>query len=301
MARTPETSDGKTIVSLWPTEGSRKTIVTHNWADPTTWYSNSTQVLNESPSVITPELVYELAEDNIIDVTHGKVWEEDLSMTSYKFLLEGSTDGGTSWTPFAEEDPHVEEHTGANGDYVIDYDTGIITFHSAIAVGTSLRASYYYADLSTPGASTYILAPLPGKTLLLRKAEVQFTKDIVIGDTIAFETYGYADVFAPHLVNTFDPPGPLAPGTKIPISTTTYKTMRDYYNEANGAMPTYPALGGSGWRGIDQDVVVLQWDYAAMLPVSSAAGMEVRILLKHDQPFGGTYATATLYGLSEDE
>lgn len=67
------------------------------------------------------------------------------------------------------------------------------------------------------------------------------------------------------------------------------------------AQPTYPALGGSGWRGVNQPVVVFQWDYAALLPLQHAAGMEIRIFLEHDRPLGGSYVTATVYGLSEDE
>jgi len=300
MARTPTTLDGKTIVSLWPTEGSRKTIVSHNWTDPTTWYSNSIKVVNEAPSVVTPLLVYDLANDVIIDSYHAKLWEEDSTMTQYRVLLEVSTDGGTTWAPKVEEDPHIAETTqGAHGDFVVDYETGQITFHSALPSGTTVRVSYYYVDMDTPGASQFIVAPLPGKILQLRKAEVQFTTDLVITDTVHFETFGYVDVFAPQYLQSNG--GPYPSGTKIPIAKTCYKSMRDYYNEANGAQPTYPALGGAGFRGLVNDVVVLQWDYAAMLPISSAAGMEVRIYLVNDIPYGGEYSTATLYGLSENE
>lgn len=296
----PQTSDGKMIVSLWPTEGSRKTIISHNWADPSTWITFAKRITNESPNEITPGLVYEVTENHLIDTFHGKVWEEDGIDSSYRVLVETSSDGGSNWTARVEEDPHVAEATGGDGDYVVDYATGIITFHTTIG-SDDVRVSYYYADLSDPDASHFVIAPIPGKTLKLRKAEVQFTTDIELTDTVIFETRGYADVFAPHLLTTADPPGPFPPGTKIPIATTTYKTTQDYYNEANGAQPTYPALGGSGWRGVGKDVVVLQWDYAAVLPVSSAAGMEVHIFLEHNRPFGGTYATATVYGLSEDE
>ena len=134
---------------------------------------------------------------------------------------------------------------------------------------------------------------MPGKALKLVRAEVQFTTDVVLKDTVIFETFGYVDVFAPQLVNNVNPDYVTSfPSlTRIPINRTTYK----------GALPTYPALGGSGFRGVTQPTVVIQWDYAALLPISSAAGMEVRIYLEHGQPFDGTYATATLYGLSEDE
>lgn len=301
MARHPETSDGKPILSLWPTEGSRKTIISHNWTDPTTWISYAKQVTHETPTEVTPGLVFELANDYITDIYHGKIWEEDKLDSGYRVLVETSSDGGINWTERTEEDPHEAETTGsAHGDYVLDYTTGVLTFHSSIG-SDDVRVSYYYADLTDPNASHYVISPLPGKQLKLRRAEVQFTTDIELTDTVIFETMGFVDVFAPQLLTTATPPGPFPPGTKIPISQTIYKTMQDYYNEANGAQPTYPALGGSGWRGVNQGVVVLQWDYAAVLPISSAAGMEVHIYLPHNRPFGGTYATATVYGLSEDE
>ena len=45
------TADGKRIVSIWPTEGSRKTVITANWADKTTWYYSATHT---SDDVATP-------------------------------------------------------------------------------------------------------------------------------------------------------------------------------------------------------------------------------------------------------
>ena len=62
-----------------------------------------------------------------------------------------------------------------------------------------------------------------------------------------------------------------------------------------------PAIGGPGWRGCQVPITVFPWNYQAAMSLSSAAGMEIRINLEHDKPFGGSYATATLYCLSEDE
>jgi hypothetical protein len=77
--------------------------------------------------------------------------------------------------------------------------------------------------------------------------------------------------------------------------------MLDFQAESNGAMPVIPAIGGPSWRGIRHPIIVFPWDYAALLTLSSAAGMEIRIKLLHDVPFGGEFGTATLYCLSEDE
>lgn len=302
VPRGTRTSDGKPVVSLWPAEGSRTTIITHNWADPTTWYANSAVASGINLSASTALQVYDLEDDNIIDTYHAKVWEEDSLGTEYRFLCEVSHDGGTTWSGVAEEDPHVKDISGTNGDYVVDYAAGTISFHEPLASGTQVRA-FYRHSVCTPTGSNFVVTPSVGKSLKLTRAEVQFTTDVELKDTVVFQTYGYVDAFAPHLVNNIDPNyvTSFPSGTKIPISRTTYKGVRDYYNEANGALPTYPALGGDGFRGVVVPTVVIQWDYAAMLPLLSSAGMEVHIYLEHGEPFTGTYATATLYGLSEDE
>lgn len=295
MSRTGYTSDGKLIATTWPTEGSRKTIVTPNWCDKTTWHHEASQVTEETPTEFTSLTVYDLANTNVIDSYHGKLWSEEETLTAYRVLVETSPDG-TTWTPKTEEDPHVKHVTGQNGDYIIDYAAGRITFHSALPSGEQVRVSYWYAN-----GSCVIIEPLPGKKLSLVSAEAQFSDDIEMRDSITFQAWGYVDYFAPALLTTADPPGPYPPGTKIPISTTRYKTMMDFYNEANGAQPAYPALGGNNWRGVGTPVVVFQWDYAALMPLAHAAGMEVRICLEHEEQLGGTYATATIYALSEDE
>jgi hypothetical protein len=107
------------------------------------------------------------------------------------------------------------------------------------------------------------------------------------------------DYFAPQYLQANG--GPYPPGTKIPLGATVYKTMLDFQAESNGALPKIPAIGGSSWRGIQNEIIVFPWDYAALLPISFAAGMEIRLSLEHDAVFGGEFGTATLYCLSEDE
>ena len=146
-----------------------------------------------------------------------------------------------------------------------------------------------------------MLKPSAGKRLAIKSAEVQFSSDVEMSDTVIFHTYGYVDVFAPYLLTTATPPGPYPPGTLIPIQKTVYKTLHQFIDESNGANPPIPAIGGADWRGVQHPVTVFPWNYAAALPLSSAAGMEVRVFLEHDDEFGGSYSTATFYALSEDE
>jgi hypothetical protein len=287
----PKTSDGKPVVSIFPTEGSRKTLVSHNWCDKTTWYQESTRVVDEIPDALTPGVTYQLDNQFVIDTYHGKLWAEDDLLdadgNSYRVLVE--VDSGSGFESKEERDPHV----GSGGDFTLDYDTGTITFDPPIGLTDDVRVTYHYA-----GSSVFTIKPTEGKVLLLKSAEVQFSTDVNMLDTVKFVAYGYVDVFAPQLSSANG--GPIPTGTKIPVNTTTYKTMYDFQAESNGAMPTMPTLGGSGWRGIQHSFVVFSWNYAALLALYSNYGMEVRIYLEHDDAFTGEFATATVYALTED-
>jgi hypothetical protein len=272
----PRTPDGKAILSLWPTEGTRVTIVTHNWCDKTTWYQKSVHVASETPTPTTPGTLYTLAHQNVIDTYHGKLWAEDTLGYRVAVTVNGVTK--------AEQDPHNNA-----GDYVVNYVAGTVTFTPPIAVDAAVLVTYDYAT-----TSEFVIAPSPGKDLNIKAVETQFSVDVGMTDTVDFEAYGLVDVFAPQLM-----PG-VPSGTKIPLGKTRYKSMQDFQAESNGALPTIPAVGGSSWRGLTQPTVVFPWNYAAMMILKGAAGMEVRLRLQHDVPFTGEYATATIYGLSTD-
>lgn len=288
---TPRTSDGKPVVSMFPTEGTRTTLVTHSWTDRSTWYQKSTYVAQETPSVVTPGEMYQLAHYPVIDTFHGKLWDEnnliDANNCSYRVNVQINT--GSGWVTKAEQDPHTEA-----GDYLVDYHAGTIAFVPDIPTDAQVRVTYHYA-----GSSEFVMKPLPGKLLKIRTVEVQFSTDVIMTDTVLFIAYGYVDYFAPQYLQANG--GPYPSGTKIPLSTTRYKTMYDFQAESNGALPSIPAIGGDSWRGIKTGIMVFPWDYAAMTPLSYSAGMEVRIKLEHDMPFEGEFGTATMYCLSENE
>ena len=77
--------------------------------------------------------------------------------------------------------------------------------------------------------------------------------------------------------------------------------MQDFLNDSVRTYPQYKAFGGFGWRGMSADSCVMDWDYVSSTFLSSAAGMEIRISLEHDVEFGGTFATASIYCIVEDE
>ena len=189
-----------------------------------------------------------------------------------------------------EQDPHY----ASGGDYTVDYAAGRVTLLEAITPGVDvIEATYHHAT-----SSLFTIFPKAGTKLLVEQVEVQFSKSMQMLDSVVFTIFGYVDVFAPELSTANG--GEIPAGTKIPLGTILYKTMKDLMNDAQRAYPSYPALGGAGWRGIQEDTYVLDWDYLRGTLLVAAYGMELRCYLEHDSAFTG-YATATFYCSSESE
>lgn len=271
-------------------QDSRKTFYTHDWTDKTTWYTSSVRVANETATCNDGYYTtYFTSHAPVVDTYHGKITQEDFlkDADGYSYRVSVYVDGYQK----TEQDPH----TATGGDFVFDYDLGSITFSSALTIDNVVTVTYHKVV-----SSLFIVAPDPGKQLQVTFCECQFSGDVLINDSVVFQPYGLVDAFAPQYLTTNG--GPYPPGTKIPLGNpVVYKGMRDFYNDAVRAYPTYPALGGNGWRGMPQPGVVLDWDYVASTVLQSSKGLEIHISLQHDTVFGGTMATASFYCLVEDE
>jgi hypothetical protein len=279
----PVTSDGRLRVAGEKSDAAKKTIISHDWTDKTTWCEAAVRVVDEVASVDTPYTVYALAHTNVIDSYHGKFSQEDFMLDaagySYRAVVKVNDVAKT------EQDPHY----GTGGDYTVNYATGKVTFLSALQSTDVVKVTYHYAT-----SSVFTIKPEAGKALKLEFAEVQFSADVVLTDSVVFQPYGLVDVFAPQLM-----PG-VPSGTKIPLGNPViYKSVSDFQNDAVKAYPVYPVLGGSGWRGSPQPTIIFDWDYVSSTLLRSDYGMEIRLSLQHDEPFGGWFATSTLYCLSE--
>lgn len=275
-----KTADGVLRVAVEKPDTSKKTCYTHNWSDRTTWYTDAARVVDEVAVDSGDLITYNLANEYVIDTYHGKITQED-------FLAD---DGGNSYRVVVTVDDvaqvEIDPHTDV-GDYTVDYASGAIIFETAQAVSAVVKVTYHYAQ-----GSKFVIQPAPGKMLKLDMVEVQLSADVALTDTLLFNVYGLADVFAP---------GVFPPGTIIPLGNPlVFKTMSDYYNDAVRSYVKYPPLGGSSWRGSDQEFYVLDWDYIRSTYLYHSYGMYIEVSLEHDSPFGGSFASATFYCTSED-
>lgn len=256
------------------------TIASHDWSDPTTWHQDAARVVDEVPIRLSARN-FRLYHGNVIDVWHGKITQEDYlrDAAGNLFRVVVKLDGVTQ----TEDDPHVGE---GSHDYHVHYETGEVHFNRDLSNDAVVLITYHYAR-----TSVFTLRPSAGKILCINSVECQFSQDVVMNDTVIFQAYVYAP-----------PQLGLPPGTKVPYgSPSIYKSMSDFENEASKSYPVYPPMGGSGWRGMNQGILVFSWDYISAKPLPASAGAEVRIKLQHDVPFGGYFATSTFYCTSEAE
>jgi len=287
-APAPLTSDRRPRIAVEKTDQARTTIVTHDWSDPTTWYPSAVRVVREEATT-SDNSVYALAHRNVIDTFHGKLFGEDFfkdaAGNSYRVRVAiGGLMPGEGEVGLGEVDPHI-----GTGDFTVDYAAGTISFTTPVNPNSVVYVTYHYATVSD-----FLVAPKPGTQLSVDLAEVQFSSDVVMSDSVVFQVLGYADVFAPQLLKANG--GPLDPGTRIPLGNpVVYKAITDFQADAVRSYPAYPPLGGGGWRGQAQPIIVFDWDYISSTVLHADRGMQILMKLQHDVPFGGWYATATLY------
>lgn len=287
----PKTSDGRPRYALEKGTATKLNFFTHDWTDPTTWYSKAVRVVDEIAVDTGDHQTYQLAHTKVIDTYHSKVYQEDYlkspSGNSYRVTVKVND------VVWLEEDPHFGP--AGDGDFTIDYANGRIIFAEPINPAHQVKVTYHYAT-----TSVFVIAPLPGKQLAIDFVECQFSDDIVLTDTVIFQPYGFVEAFAPQYCTTNG--GPYPPGTKIPLGNPLkYKSFTDFQAEATKAYVQYPAMGGDNWRATPQKLTIMNWDYLASTLIQSSKGMEIRVFLEHDTPFGGWYSTATFYCRSEDE
>jgi hypothetical protein len=283
-----KTSDGRPTSVNSKSDSAKLNFFTHDWSDPTTWYTKSIRVVDEVATDSGDHVTYNLAHIKAIDTYHSLVYQEDflkdIAGFSYRVAVKVND------VAKVEQDPHF----GSGGDYVVDYLQGKIVFLSALQANDVVKVTYHYAT-----TSEFVVAPESGKRLSIDFVECQFSDDIVLTDTVIFQPYGFVEVFAPQYCTTNG--GPYPPGTKIPLGNPLkYKSMTDFQAEATKSYVQYPAMGGDNWRSSLQKLTIMNWDYLASTIIRSDWGMEIRVSLEHNVPFNGWYATATFYCRSED-
>jgi len=264
-----------------------------NTCDPTTWYVESQyasgvelfpSLSNLLPiSLPTGESTYNYwilpqnsgVGNSIIDLSHGKVTEENLLVApTGTYQIEVFIDG------VKKTERECYENVG--GDYQVDYENGYIFFFNAISGMANITANYYYSPSGV--GPIFSVTPPVGKKWIIDTAELQVSTDFEMTDTIV------QNVFLTHPVY----------GRIKAIEDVEYKRIDNFLDFTFGSHPIIPAFGGA-LRGSQQDTIIMRWQYLTPLELLSSLQMELRSWSKHGRKLGGERFVVTVYGLETDE
>lgn len=147
-------------------EGSSTMLVSHNFCDATTWYTESEKVTSETLTVSGGDnKIFVSLNKNWIDLTHGKVPYEHRLAPDYPVVIS------------------VDDVPTSSG-FTINYSEGVVVF-SESQTGV-IKATYNCAR----GSGWYI-KPDSGKILKVIGTDVKFTEDAMLDQAhaISFQLY----------------------------------------------------------------------------------------------------------------
>jgi hypothetical protein len=258
-------------VSIVGKYGDEALFVTHNYCARESWFQQSVRVTGEvasNPS--NDKITYVLANSNIIDVTHGKLYNEDIiaQTVNHGYTVAVVKDGSSVLT-----ERECFEETG--GDYTLDYKNGFLNLFVPATNTVTV-------DYSHENGSEWSIQPEPGTFLELHDAKLIYSQDAYFMDTVVYRIDGYAGVFAPDLVAA----NVLQATDQIPIQTVYYKSLTQLLYEAESFGNTLPPSDNP--RGFPLPMCSANFKFDPIRKLSSAAGMRLTLSLKHNRNFMGT-------------
>jgi hypothetical protein len=277
-----KTKDSFLRVTQEPRSGSAINFYSPNFCNQTTWYKGSTLVSDFVLTDSGDQTTYNTNGTHPgpwVDMYHGKLFNEDALVAAhpeYGLKVEVQTGGTGSFVEKAQN-----SFDKIDGDYSVNYDSGTVTFNSAIGGSDVVRATFAVA----PATMTWTMQPSAGKRLKLMYAEFQMTSDVEMTDDIWYQTWAF---------NPYDFPN------KVKVFEYRYKTISDLLYESTGVFPLVAGFGGNGPRGLgDHDIIIFPFRYNTARDIYASQGVEIRIVT--NSVHIGTMATTTLYCLEEAE
>jgi len=271
---------GNMKIESQPPTGIRKTIASHDWTDPTTWYQKSSKVTDEILEVEpnTYEKRFRSDHGNWINLYEGKVVDED----------RVRIDGDYGVTIKVND---VEKTHGV--DYRINFEQGQVEFEWFCPTGQTMGmgglepSDVVKATYSHSTSSVFTIGPSAGKRMRISAVEVQFTENCIISTATMFAAFAY---------NPYDLPNKI----EVPGSRDTYKSAKDFISIGNQGVGHILPFGGMH-KGIRHKVLVFPFNYQAAIDLESSVGAEIRVWLENDINHIGEYSTVTFYCTEEDE
>lgn len=299
---------GELVVAPSAPYGTKYTYVSHNWCDKTTWYQNSVLVENVIMEDSGNHIDYTLPEPQvIIDVTHMKISDESTepSIKAKKPIVKVN-----NVTYVENYYKGITKITPSNG-YDINYNNGTVTFNNPLDETDEVKITYYTLPLTDEEdeygvrQSAFSLMAPEGKTVVLKFAEVQWSKDARMTDAFRFIPF-YITGKDPEidailqLYNINLPDGTHIPLTLLdPALEKRFENVDQLVDDSDGAYEIKATPeDGRTIRDLAYDMTVFIFNYQGTnnMILDEPKGKYIRIWLKDDVELVGSRATVTIYG-----
>lgn len=265
------------------TENTMRTYVfSVDWTRRETWYHDALKISGEALGVGDGvETVFNLANAGngkvILNLTNGYLTSEEFTFAPGDPYPTGLGAGYTNVIALdGVPQTEIKSYQPGVGDYSIDHSTGAVTFNTPPANGVVIAANYWYVPDTALGS--FIIKPPTGKKWIIDTVEAQFSKDIIMNDSI--------------LQNQFVNDVPISP---INLE---YHRIGSFFDFTFGSFPEIPPIGGSP-RGYTQPTIILRWDFSTRICLSDTNKDSLKIWLKNGIEFGGERATLAWYAIEQ--
>jgi len=255
-----------------PPNSKAVSIVTPDFTDRTSWYQKSVQVVGETLTDSGDGLTFNSVNPWWVNI-YGK-----LTYTYKQIPKRDGTFGAHKDWAVSVSINNVVQTSG----YTVDYVNGKVTFSSSQS-GATVKATYWHTN-GVSGFGEWLLAPPAGKKYIVEHVEVQISVNAVVTSPVRMEVWAGSNLatygsFPDYL---FD--------AGYGQFRADYRGMRDLINTANLGQGVLKAVSD-----MQNDVVVLPFDYVQAFTLDSAVGALFRFTVLNNIPATGELLTATFY------
>jgi len=283
--------DHRLIAAMESAAGAEATKATHNFCDPCTWFQQSVREEDETLSDSGDGKRFNSDHENWIDMYHGRVLDDSTwrnpkwcpQAPAHKYEVIVEVDGVEK--TMQDPDNRIDGDDMVVGeDYYVDYESGDIVFRED-QTGNTVTATYSRAS-TDEGASVWKLYPNTGYILSIVSAEMQFTTDVGLKDTI------FRKVGIPNVPD---------PGDFYEVAAPSYyMTMQQAIEEALRNSAKVPAIDETSVRG-SKEYQQLEFRYSRRSEIAASTGAQVWVGLVRDKALTGGRLSVTFHFVVDEE
>jgi len=252
------------VIAMTARSGEDFMAYSHNFCDPTTWYTGATQQEDVSLTDSGDGLTFNSGIVNWIDLFHGKVNNERAIRDSYAVVVKVN----------GVEKTHREPFATSGGDYDVNFVAGTVTFFES-QDGNTVMATFWKAN-----GSEWDLVPTAGKIFMVKGGKAVISPD----DWDMTTSLHYQIVVDGYGV----------------VAESVYDTAMQLFVESDSCSGDIEGPIGGAARGFTGARRGMKLHYETSRDLDQTAGVRLRIALGNGDKFNGTWFSVKLTGEVED-